>query len=763
MASKKQVKITDAFDAEDEDPIVSGEWSSVNVRLINNVATVSESGPGTGLLESLDHVPLDNGQMIRGMVASDREPNHVGIGGRLVIGDSRWGGYLLSLHWATGGSRVLLLEKFDSNHRGIKRPLASTQVTLVQKDNSDFSVLQELKLIITDTDRGVQLSCYVNNDDENAPNLSFLDLGQSISGPATYQVPGSGGVQVAQRIDGIPVSITNETGVLRSDMITVGVKFKPGEVRDSNQQFMVTGARDRSDRVQWKPFGDNYPDGSIQFAEMKFPATWTTQDTAEKLVNILPLEEPNPVPFTWTTNTINSLTRCTFHFNIQENGQDQTQHIIVTRDQQFSQIDGADPYAHVQRFRHFSRLPGRLRTFWIEIVIDVYSGLDHGEMWFWMGKSLNCLPSDTEWYSPYNRRPALDTDPLGDAYTELEQTPATPEGNWCWFDVYGPDVYMREEAYKVDNSSRESLAPGIRHSHFVLFRPEQAPGSNTHTFATGQSYGAKFSIVHQPDREEATHIAESRDDTYAMQMDLALRGGLPPFYNVPDYPEYIQRPLNAEPYDPVLTRLEAVARLQAYTALWENRMTANDPWQANGLLGQRQSDATGGSPNFAPLRMWIMLKAGYPRFLRVVQRETRQELSRANLFMGPNGDRFNSEVFHNAIDPVTNARATIFLWYSTLYNTGGVGNISNNMGIREDLNITGTPYNWSGPDRQHWMLTQQAIAAFLGRDYMQVAQMENMSQVWLASHPVDRGGGFIPLMKQDGSRGIGRGDRKSVV
>lgn len=744
-APRKRQVTTDTFERDDENPLSSTNgWEVVNVRLINGMIVTASSAPGVGLITALANRPLDNGQMVTAMVTGDREPSHVGIAARIVTGPQRLGGYLVSLHYLQGGLRALILEKYDSNHPGVRRTLATTQVTLTKKQGTDFGVFQSLRMTVTDTEEGVLINVYLNNDQDSQPTATFTDLGQTAGGAASYEPPGEGGPQTVPAIDAIPVSLVNPTsGYARQDVVTVGVAFHQGEVRDASQAFSVAGARERTDEVQWKPFGARYPDGTIRFAEMTFPVTWDAHEPdGEKIATIYPLREPNPAPWTMTEQTFNMLQQTVFRYQMTENGDTgPTFHTVTTGDSNFTEIDGGYATAHRKRLRHFSRLAGDKSMFWLEIVIDLYSGMNHGQLWVRAGKSFAALTTDPE-YSPGGRRADADTDPLGDYTTELETTPVNstpdPHDNAVIFTIGGCEAYMRFESNRVHWSGRQTDSLGYRVTRWVLQEPQAHTGSGTQYWGHGMCHAVKAALVFDHAYEDPQHAAEFRDDTWAIAMDWPAKGGVPSFFNVPDFPYYIKRPVG-NPNEPE-SRIELVRRINNWAAQYEGVPAQNDPFFVGDITAHRNPPGTGNQGlAFGSQGVWHMMRAGYAQGLRVIERDVRQEFLRPNTYMTKTGGIFTESAFPNT--PI---------YENNLYDNG-----ADLLGLRAPGRGT-QPYGWFSQDRGHYSLINEGMVAFLTRDYLMCQYMDQMTELWKAGQVTDKWGGFIPLVLVD-SRGYGRG------
>lgn len=176
----------DSFERTDESPLATGGWTSSNVQITNGSCTAVAASAAYAIQATT--VPSTANQVVRALVASNAEgaSQIVAIAGRCAgTAASPSSGYRLSLTWGAAGARTAKLQKYNRASPGSVLDLTSATVTLVTSNTSDLRVMQELRLTITDTPRGVLLNGYVNQDNDETPTITFTDLGRD-SGGAGY-------------------------------------------------------------------------------------------------------------------------------------------------------------------------------------------------------------------------------------------------------------------------------------------------------------------------------------------------------------------------------------------------------------------------------------------------------------------------------------------------------------------------------------------------------------------------------------------------
>lgn len=731
----------DSFDRTDEaTSLTSNGWGATNVRLVSGVVT--SYLPSSSVAIQNGTVPVSGDQYIRALVASALEggDKYVAIAGRLVGATTRSNGYRLSLFYNTGGSRTLSIEKYDSNFPGVLRTLVSSPVTLVQQAGTDLNVSQDLVLNISDVigGDGVSIKGYVNNPNPNAPNISFLDLGQSsVTQGSVETSPPSGGSPSSNFA--IPISVWNYSSFPRTpwDVACCGVKFNQGEVQDSNVALGVTGGRSGGvDRVQWYPQGALWPDGSVKYARLHFPVAISSAGPVEKPVTILGgISTFDPHVFTPRPELTTGLSAMQFVFHIKEAGQTAVDH-VVNISSGFLPVDlpnRADDW--VRRYRCFSRLGGRYAKFYVEIVIDTYSDVNHAQLWFTFGDS----------YAVTGRADPGSTDPLAIMGTTLETTinGALPEDHIVSLSVYGPECFLREENKKVVGVPVRQLNPtGGFATRINLIDPTVLDCAK---FRQGMSHAYEGTLIFEFSGNEANWLpssrAEKEDDTYAEATDWWAKG-MPSFDVVLGYPPYI-----VSAGGDLQQRASAIARIDTYAAGFLNGGLDHDPYGTSGMFGPPDDGSPGDhGVSFGVMKEWLSMRAGYPRLQRVIKRESRQKAIWPNWFVKPDGSMWTYDEFPD-----------VAMYDGLLQNYPSGATISDLLGVK-DLTTGGsqsdTPRTWIGPNIQHWSIHHDVWCAVSSMDYFMLKLMNNLAEVYKAMAETSKFPGLISSWGSE--RGMGR-------
>lgn len=204
MATLEQAVFQDFFERTDEDPMSTNDWQTLSIKITNGVA-LAKSSAAWAFNNGAANKPVVADQEIRASVASSVEhatTSHIDLHGRLddSVTEAAFSpakGYVCRLAYLASGVRNLVFLKYDRDNAGTLKTLKTVAITTLTQSGgaapTDLAVSQDLRFTITNTDIGVRLRAFINNDNDLSPDLDFIDLGadSSDTGPyTTHKDPG---------------------------------------------------------------------------------------------------------------------------------------------------------------------------------------------------------------------------------------------------------------------------------------------------------------------------------------------------------------------------------------------------------------------------------------------------------------------------------------------------------------------------------------------------------------------------------------------
>lgn len=518
------------------------------------------------------------------------------------------------------------------------------------------------------------------------------------------------------------VQLLNETNFARRGVVTVGVPFNQGEVTSTSQKFVVynadTTAPER--QAQWYPQGPTYSDGSYKYGRFSFVADMDAN--GNKQVTISPGVTNHPVPFNINSSVIAEATN-PFLLGLVVLGQTHWVNLANA-----SIIEGGGPndcYLRLKVFERHFQYP----EIWIEIIIDVLSGMDHARLWFSFGHSYvqrgylrtKALPHLHPYFPGPVRAPTT-----GGVFTRLDD---------LYMVINGP-----KSAFHYENNCIQAINKTDTLGAYYIMEPTAFPGvlNRTNRLVWGQ-YMSYRGVLVFADKAGATANAEYLRDIWAISMDW-YPDKYPMYYAVPDYPSYIS------------DRNDGIARLSAFRQAFE-RHNRRDPFQYNPWGNNPRTGGTGNQGErgyaFGTLRGWPMLRTGWPNCQGSIQFHSRSTGYRPNFLREPDGTWFN----------FTNYPRALF-WNGVCFGTSGAGEDLMGLGAwvsEGDVPKAQAAGNepWFGPDRQHGCFHMHMFDALTTMDPVSIDMMLQLGKTLIAMHDPNS---YSPSIRSiEAERALGRG------
>lgn len=156
------------------------------VELFNTFATNAVASAAVQAQQATT-LPTTDEQRVRALVAFDTETpasgsdNHRIIVGLFSTADGAGWGYGVRLTYANADVRTLEIVRDNGTAitaGGSPASVATVTLTtsqILSQSSSDLNVLQEIRLIATPVEGGTRVRAYVNQDDDDEPNLEYVD------------------------------------------------------------------------------------------------------------------------------------------------------------------------------------------------------------------------------------------------------------------------------------------------------------------------------------------------------------------------------------------------------------------------------------------------------------------------------------------------------------------------------------------------------------------------------------------------------------
>lgn len=489
----------------------------------------------------------------------------------------------------------------------------------------------------------------------------------------------------------VPSQLRNRSGHARTDVVTHGVDLLPGEIpANTIPDLRAVGALASPTRVQWRPWGRRWIDGSYRHIEVCYLAEVGTGGSATPQVEIQPAAATG-VPFALSANVTTGLLSTIISFSVNGVGRSVTLNDVFTNG---TLLKGSETNAVVRRRRLRARFEAtpttQLYAMFYEITADFYSGLDTVEMWFKLGYSLAQPQTVIPGWGNGNAWNA--------SYLDVTQAATVS--------VMGPGAYMRYETKLTHATTRNA---GV--TTWTVHDPGAA-GLNREKWPSGMVYRRKTSLIFGSLGAESA-LAEINSDLRGCAMDYPnKRWGV--YENVPEAPSYMT------------SRANLISRLEAFETHFEAQGTDGDPLSTCGMGILPDSGGVGfhGQWAFGTQRGWPILRGGYPAMLDMCERVAYMQAYRANEFYNDDLSVYSQEDEHPA--------AVVWGGRADNGNTRGGDTLGINAPDVQQVTGGGVPIylpepHWKGYDRGHWTAHCEYLAAAIGCDYLAMDTMEHMA------------------------------------
>lgn len=515
----------------------------------------------------------------------------------------------------------------------------------------------------------------------------------------------------------LTAQLENRDNAARTDVVRHGIGLLPGELGPADlgvTELKAVGATATQERVQWRPFGRRYIDGSFKYIEASYRADLTSGQEKQVTISAGTSTTLNAFALSAAATTgvaagsisfqVNGITRTLTLASIVQPG-----NVVI------------DPGVNGCKARY--RVTGRLETVpttqayavAFEVTLDLYSGVDYANVYVKYGYGLASSTVLVNGGNAWNNRFLNVTTAATIATTNVA-------------------CYMMWEAQRFHAVSH--VGPHV----FTIHDPNMVGGVLREKWPFGLLYRRKGRIFFG-----ATPAGTKKEfDTRGMAMDWSSKNSSP-YGLVAAYPGYVSG------------RTNAIVRIKAFRDTYEAAGQTADPLGSSGLYNQYRSDGTGeaGVLGFGSNHGQVMLRAGHPGMLEVMEREAYQDSLRLSDYLDENGIPWEHTAHPEVnIDHGRPIEAAADQFGINLPVLSVSTEAPRAFGI-------GDP--WTGLDTAHWATVAQMQAALCGCDYLLLDEFDNMyRQQVIASTYTDKFfNSFTPI--SNSARDFGRGQALAHV
>ena len=498
----------------------------------------------------------------------------------------------------------------------------------------------------------------------------------------------------------VPVYLRNRSNVAKNEIVTHGLRLLPGQLSSRSTQLKLLDV-DFERQIQWEPYGETYPDGSFAQIAVHYPAVFSALEKRD--ANIV-FGTGIEVPFALHTSVSGAASSTIFTLTVEGESKSVSLATIlatslVSNDTADGKI-GSDTNACLRRYIYRERWSSvtnqQLRGVWWEIAYEAKSNLDHGKVYITWGYS---------WAESGIR--------LGNSWNDKTLTLTTP----ATLQITGAKSFFIAETKKFNSISRA----GTTATYTLIDPSDWTTGFDYQhrNLVQGMSHHIAGELLFGSQSIPTTDA--QREGVTAMASDWPLKG-IPPFGVVPDLPDGVS-------YEDAIVKLEQ----------WEDELYSKgrdaDPYFWGDSIGNANTGQTGNAGIVhGTMRLWFVLRTGYPAALGALLRDIRQEFCRPNNNRLPNS---TADLWSYASFP------DLALWQGVPFYLSessrsidmlGINGPSGLLGIADFdcpyTQVNGAVYAF---DRQHGMLMVEMTVALITADYSVLQYFKNMEQVWLGN------------------------------
>lgn len=497
----------------------------------------------------------------------------------------------------------------------------------------------------------------------------------------------------------VPVYLRNRSNTSKDEIVTHGVRLLQGQLSSTATELKLLDGEDET-QVQWEPYGEVYPDGSYAQIAVHYPASFTSLEKRE--ANIV-FGTGTEVPFA-VHPSVTSASSTTITLTIEGESKSVTlATILAIAAVNGAKADDAIGYGtnscirrHIFRERWLTATNPQLRAIWWEVTYECKSNLDHGKIYITWGYS---------WAESGIR--------LGNAWNDKILTLTTP----VTLAIVGAKSFFIAENKKFNSISRAGTT-----ATYTLIDPAdwQSGLDYLHrNMVQGMSHHIAGELLFGTQAIPTTDA--QREGVVGMASDWPLKG-IPPFNVIPELPVG-----------------STISQAMVWLEEWEDELYSNgrdeDPYFWGDSVGNANTGNTGNAGiAHGTMRLWIILRAGYPAGLGALLRDIRQEFCRPNNNRLPNS---SADLWAYASFP------DLSLWQGVPFYISESSRSTDMLGINGDIGTLGIA-DWNCPltqsngavygfDRQHGMLMLEMTVALITADYSVLQYFKVMEQVWLGN------------------------------
>lgn len=517
---------------------------------------------------------------------------------------------------------------------------------------------------------------------------------------------GTGALELGQ------ANVENDTNHERQDMVTLVQPLAQGWLKQPSEQISVIGATSQLERVQWRPIGATWPDGSFKYAHVTFPCRLQPNERKTVTFERSDRGEP-PAKFVLHDKVKEAIGSAGFgttkwFWRFIEGPGSRDNRLTFPQDGVYEFL-GTESGIHTLVIRFRGRVPNT--PYWVQLEVELLNGMSHAHFWYSWGNSDQTISTRSYFTESIH----------------LVTRSCEPIIRWASFNVQAVNGTSYNQQYAM------ALLP-------------------TGDFADGQQYAAKGTMAFRDepapttaaDIDDSTLFAERLLPVTAVSLNWADHGTFGPIGGLPVQPASI-------------TNDESLARWARGDRSF-GRPKMPDPFFWAKFTLRPEPFIAGDDTDFGAVRGWMPATTGIPTLLHNLQRGVYQEACRSTTFREPD------------VSPVTNVNhPLLFLWFNYPFcregnsaaskdQLGKDPNDCNNPGRRAGPLVTGgQEVSWLGQDRQHWTNNHLWAYALMTGDRWAMQEMEKQGDLFIGAHPVPSDPHAQLFGNNPGSpRGVGR-------
>lgn len=488
------------------------------------------------------------------------------------------------------------------------------------------------------------------------------------------------------------IVVKNTTNQSRTGIVTVGIPFdksynlQPSDKLVANNA--VTGVNNL--KLQWSPQGVRWDTQAVKYARATFKVDLAPNE--EKQVVVSRSIASTDVTYAPPQNLLTQIQSTVIQLTIQGNTITVPMSTLLNS---ASIIETTGTHDHYRRYRYFTYFPDvpsspQLKYMWMDIVIDVQSGLSQVPFFFRFGY--------------YRFYPQMENAAGVNPYIDFSQPVVLR--------IIGARSKIRWEQYKVPSIVDVSGT----NREYTLMTTDSWP-NNSNRIAAGGSHCYKGVLCYT---NTSTDTAELTDPILAIAEDWKTFYPITGF--MPDQPPYVTSEANA------------LARSETLRGIVESSVVSRrDPYNWPSICNNPTVTDAGahGIRDYAyGIRGWPILSTANYNWIPFLEFSTRQQATRHNWYVDANGQPIAPSTFQNS---------GVRFWNGSFH--GVPGNYYRGFNAPVFYNDCPKAPNSNtavyGPDKEHYTNKMFILQGFLTMDWFSLEYAKMYSKYWIYANRID--------------------------